>query len=169
MTALAAALPKGFLICKYRLLAAADFEFVTIGVFEKEGVVTRTVVLANLRPLKIFPASVAHKFRDQIHFFARVCPKRDACAVGTMVLVLGDSEEFQRPFTAPSIERIIILARTSMNETEAAAEILRRTFPPFPCLSPANRCDQSNAFSFCDSQSRRVENSIARERQGKNF
>src|SRR6185295_920093 len=38
-------------------------------------------------------------------------------------------------------------------QTQAAAEFSRRTFPPFPCLSPANRCDQSNAFSFCDSQS----------------
>ena len=77
------------LIRKHRLLAAANFEFVAIGVFEKEGVVTRTVVLANFGTLKVFPASVAHEFRNLIHFFARVRPKRDSRAVGTMVLVLA--------------------------------------------------------------------------------
>src|SRR4029077_4833590 len=41
-------------------------------------------------------------------------------------------------------------------QTQAAAEFCRRTFPPFPCLSPANRCDQSNAFSCSDSQSHRL-------------
>src|SRR6476646_10007660 len=37
-------------------------------------------------------------------------------------------------------------------QTRAAAEIFRRT-PLLPaCPSPVNRCDQGNAFSFCDSQ-----------------
>ena len=74
-----------------------------------------------------------------------------------MVLVLAETEKFQRPFATASIERIIILARTFMNEPKLRQKFCRRTFPPFPCLSPANRCDQSNAFSFCDSQSPRVE------------
>ena len=47
---------------KYRLLAAANFEFVAIGIFEKEGVVTRTVVLANFRPLKVFPPASRTSF-----------------------------------------------------------------------------------------------------------
>ena len=145
------------LIRKHRFLATANFEFVAIGVFEKEGVVTRTVVLANLRPLKIFPASVAHEFRNLIHLFARVRPKRDSRAVGTMVLVLAQTEKFQGPFATASIERINNRRPDFREQTQAAAEFCRRTFPPFPCLSPANRCDQSNAFSFCDSQSRRVE------------
>src|SRR6478736_10056244 len=85
------------LICKYGLLAAANFEFVAIGVLEKEGVVTRTVVLANFGTLKVFTASVAHEFRNLIHFFARVCPERDSRAVGTMILVLAQTEKFQRP------------------------------------------------------------------------
>src|SRR5206468_3157536 len=101
---------------KYRLLAAANFKFVAIGVLEEEGVVTRTVVLANFWPLKVFPASVAHEFRNPIHFFARVCPERDSRAVGTMVLVLAETEKFQRPFATASIERIIIVARTFVNE-----------------------------------------------------
>src|SRR6476619_5816063 len=104
------------LIRKYRLLAAANFEFVAIGVFEKEGVVTRTVVLANFGTFKVFPASVADEFRNLIHFFACVRPKRDSRAVGTMVLVLAQTEKFQRPFATSSIERQIVLARTFMNE-----------------------------------------------------
>src|SRR5258707_4887250 len=93
---------------KHRLLATANFEFVAIGVLEKEGVVTRTVVLANFGTFKVFPASVAHEFRNLIHFFARVCPERDSRAVGTMVLVLAETEKFQRPFATASIERLII-------------------------------------------------------------
>src|SRR4029077_209643 len=101
---------------KHRLLAAANFEFVAIRVFEKEGVVTRTVVLANFGTLKVFTASVAHEFRNLIHFFARVRPKRDSRAVGTMVLVLAQTEKFQRPFATASVERIIIVARTFVNK-----------------------------------------------------
>src|SRR4029077_6157732 len=44
----------------------------------------------------------------------------------------------------------------SREQTRAAAEIFRRT-PLLPaCPSPANRCDQSNASSFCDSQLVRI-------------
>src|SRR4051812_49449213 len=93
---------------KHRLLATANFEFVAIGILEKEGVVTRTVVFANFGTFKIFAASVAHEFRNLIHFFARVRPKRDSRAVGTMVLVLAETEKFQRPFATASVERIII-------------------------------------------------------------
>src|SRR6476660_346481 len=87
---------------KHRLLATANFEFVAIGVLEKEGVVTRTVVLANFGTFKVFTASVAHEFRNLIHFFARVRPERDSRAVGTMVLVLAQTEKFQRPFATAS-------------------------------------------------------------------
>src|SRR6476660_5975516 len=104
------------LIRKYRLLAAANFEFIAIGVLEKEGVVTRTVVLANFGTFKVFPASGAHELRNLIHFFARVCPERDSRAVGTMVLVLAQTEKFQRPFATASIESVIIVARTFVNE-----------------------------------------------------
>ena len=117
-------------ICKHRLLATANFEFVAIGVLEKEGVVTRTVVLANFGTLKVFPASVAHEFRNLIHFFARVCPERDSRAVGTMVLVLAQTEKLQRPFATASIERIIIVARTFVNKPKLrqnfAVELSRR-------------------------------------------
>jgi hypothetical protein len=81
---------------KYRLLAAANFEFVAIRVFEEEGVVTRTVALANFRALKLFPAGVAHKLRNPIYFFARVSPKRDACAIRFVVFIRAKAKEFRR-------------------------------------------------------------------------
>jgi len=77
-----------------RLLAAANFEFVAVGVFEKEGVVTWTVVLTNLRSLKIFTAGIAHEYGNPIDFFARVCRERDPRAIRTMVFVLVEGEKF---------------------------------------------------------------------------
>jgi hypothetical protein len=84
------------LIRKYRFLATANFEFVAIGIFEKEGVVTRTVALANFRPLKLFPTSVAHEFGNPIYFFTRVGPKRDACAIRFVALIRTKAKEFRR-------------------------------------------------------------------------
>jgi hypothetical protein len=81
---------------KDRLLAAANFKLVAIRVFEKEGVVTGTVTLADFRALKVFPASVAHDFRKPVHFFPRIGPKRDACAIRFMVFIWTKAKEFRR-------------------------------------------------------------------------
>lgn len=72
---------------KYRLLATANFEFVAIGVFEKERVVPWTVALANLGSLKVLAASGTHKLRQAIYFFASVRPKRDPCAIRFVVSI----------------------------------------------------------------------------------
>src|SRR5206468_1334990 len=66
-------------ISKYRLLAAANFQFVAIGVFEKERVVTGAIALANLGSLELFSAGFAHELCNPIHFLPRISPKRDAC------------------------------------------------------------------------------------------
>src|SRR4051812_10565092 len=101
---------------KHRFLAAANFEFVAIGVFEKQGVVTRAVVLANFGTFNVFPACVVHEFRNPIHFFTRICPEGYPCGIGTMVLVLTETEKFQRPLTVASIKRMVIVAGTLVNE-----------------------------------------------------
>src|SRR6266536_657848 len=106
------------LTSKYRLLAAANFEFIAIGVFEKEGVVTRTVALANFRPLKVFPASVAHEFRNPIHFLPRVCPKRDACAIRFMVFIWTKAKEFRRPVAASGKKSMEISPGFFVNESK---------------------------------------------------
>jgi hypothetical protein len=93
----ATALPRGiYLTGKYRLLAAANFEFVPIRVFEKEGVVTRTVALANFRPLKLFPAGLAHDLCNPIHFFPRIGPERDARAIRFVAFIRTKAKEFRR-------------------------------------------------------------------------
>ena len=81
---------------KYRLLAATNFKFVAIGVFEEEGVVTRAVSPANFWPLELFPASVAHELCNRIHFLPRVRPKRDACAIRFVVSIWAKAKEFRR-------------------------------------------------------------------------
>ena len=51
--------------------------------------------------------------------------------------------------------RKIGIARLFRERIQAVAKIFGKTSSPFPRLSPANRCDRSNAFSFCDSQRHR--------------
>ena len=86
---------------KYRLLAATNFELIAIWVFEKEGVVTRAVPLANLGSLELFPAGFAHELCNQIHFLPRISPKRDACAIRFVVLIWTKAKKFRR-FVAPT-------------------------------------------------------------------
>jgi len=84
------------LISKYRLLAAANFQFVAFGVFEKESVVARTVAFANFRALELFSAGLAHKHCNPIHFLSRISPKRDACAIRFVVFIRAKAKEFRR-------------------------------------------------------------------------
>ena len=135
-------------LSKYRLLAATNFEFVAVRVFEKEGVVTRTVVLTNFWPLKVFPASVAHEFRNPIHFFARVRPKRDPRAVGTMVFVLIDTEKFHRPIGTPSIERMKIGARTFVNESKLRQKFSVELSRHFHAFHPQIDVIKATRFHF---------------------
>src|SRR6476620_6406031 len=60
------------------------------------------------------------------------------------------------------------IARVFRERIQAVTKIFRKTFSPFPCLSPANRCDQSNAFSCVRSSTawRGTSNACDRERRG---
>ena len=108
---------------KYRLLAATNFEFVAIGVFEEEGVVPRTVVFANFRPLQIFSASIAYEFRNPIQFFARVRPKRDPCVIRFMFFIPSKAKEL-RGFAAARRIESMVSPRLFVNESK-----LRQKFP----------------------------------------
>src|SRR3954454_19612135 len=44
------------------------------------------------------------------------------------------------------------IARFFREQIRAVAELFGKTLSQFPCLSPANRYDRSNAFSSCDSR-----------------
>jgi hypothetical protein len=91
---------------KYRLLAATNFKFVAIGIFEKEGVITGTVAFANFRTLELFPAGFAHELCNLVHLFPRVGPKRDARAIRFMVLIRTKAKEFRRFVSASGIKRM---------------------------------------------------------------
>jgi hypothetical protein len=121
---------------KYRFLAAANFEFVAIGVLEKEGVVTRTVALANFRPLKLFPASVAHKLRNPIYFFARVRPKRDACAIRFVVFIWTKAKEFRRFAADSGIKSMEGSAGLFVNESKLWQKFTVKLFRRFHVSHP---------------------------------
>src|SRR6266480_5621422 len=75
------------------IFAAANFQLIAVRIFEKERVVTWTVLCANLRPFQIFPADLANEFGDAIDFFTCVCPKSDSRAVRLMMSIFGESEK----------------------------------------------------------------------------
>src|SRR5204862_4728924 len=73
---------------------------------------------------------------NPIHLFARVCPERDPCGIGTMVLVLSETEKFQRPFTIASIKRMVIVAGTFVNEPKLRQDFCVELFRPFHVCHP---------------------------------
>jgi len=97
-----------------------------------------------------------HQFRNTIDFFCRIGPECDACSVGLMILVLGESEELRRFVGASRIKSVEIAAgfrdavtvRVFREQIQAAAGIGRKTSSLPPCFSLANQCDRNNAFSF---------------------
>src|SRR4029077_12132778 len=70
-----------------------------------------------------------HQFRQAIHFFTRVGPKRNARAVRLMVAVLRKTKEFRWPVTTSSIKRVKIVAWVLVSKPE-----LRQKFSvELPC------------------------------------
>src|SRR5215470_6372975 len=133
---------------KYRLLAATNFEFVAIGVFEKEGVVTRTVFLANLRPLKIFSTSLAHELRNAIYLVPCVRPKRDSRVIRTMAFVLVQTKEFQRPIATSSRKGMKIVTRTFVNESKLWQKLSVKVFRDFHVFHPEIDVIKATRFHF---------------------
>ena len=83
-----------------------------MGVFEEEGVISRTVVLANLAP-RAFPRQRRTRVGQWIHFFARVCPERGSCADWCDDFYPWvKPEEFRRFVAAAGIERMMVVARS---------------------------------------------------------
>jgi hypothetical protein len=101
-----------------RTFAAADFQFIAIGVFEKEGVITGAVAFANFRPFKFFPAGFAHGLCNPIHFFPRIGPKRDARAVRFVVFIWTKAKEFRRFVAAGGIKSMEVSPGFFVNESK---------------------------------------------------
>src|SRR5262249_11057792 len=132
-------------IRKYRLLAAANFQFVAIGVFEKECVVAWAVILANLWPFKVLPASLAHQFRNPIHLFARVRPKRYACSVRFMFLIPAKTKEFRR-FPAPARIERMVSPRFLVNESEPRQKFTVKPLLDFHSCHPQINVIEATRF-----------------------
>jgi hypothetical protein len=79
-----------------RSLAAADFQFVPVRVFEEERVIARAVIDTDFRTFQIFSAGLSHQFCNTIDFLSRIGAECDACPVRLMIFVLGKSEELRR-------------------------------------------------------------------------
>src|SRR5260370_422855 len=91
---------------------------------------------------------VAPEFANPIHFFARVRPKRDPRAVGTMVFVLIDTEKFHRPIGTPSIERMKIVARTFVNESKLRQKFSVELSRHFHAFHPQIDVIKATRFHF---------------------
>jgi hypothetical protein len=79
-----------------RLFAAADFEFISLGIFEEQGVVAGTVTRANFRPFQISAAGLSHDFCKLIDFLSRLCPKGNSRTIWAVFSILREHEEFGR-------------------------------------------------------------------------
>ena len=118
------------LTSEYRLLAAANFKFVAIGVFEKECVVARTVAFLKLGPFELFSAGFAHNLCDSIHFLSRIGPKRDARFIRFVVFIRTKAKEFRRFVAAGRKKRMEISPGLFVNESKLrqkfSVKLLRR-------------------------------------------
>src|ERR1700724_958427 len=105
-------LRRTLLLCNDGIRPTANFQFVAFRVLEKERVVTRAVVDANLGPFQIFAAGLSHQFGDLVHFFPGLGPERNPRPVWSMVFVFGETKELRRPIAARGVESMEIFALT---------------------------------------------------------
>ena len=87
------------------LLATANFQFIALGIFEKEGVVAGTVFSANLRTFHVSAPGVADDLRNFINFLPCLCPECSSRAVRLMIWILCKAEKFRRPVSADGVKR----------------------------------------------------------------
>src|SRR4026207_70836 len=104
-----------------RTFPAADFEFVSVGVLEKERIVAGAVIDADFRTFQIFSAGLPDQFCNTIDFVSRIGPECDARSVRLVVLVLVNCEKLRRLVGASRIKSMEI----------AAGFRTRRRFVPF--------------------------------------
>jgi hypothetical protein len=79
-----------------RAFPEADLEFVPIRIFEKNGVISRAVINAQLRAFDILSASLADDIRGFIHRFAARRPKRDPISVRLVIRLFGEPKKIDR-------------------------------------------------------------------------
>jgi hypothetical protein len=71
----------------------ADFQFVPVRIFKKNGVISKAVFQAEFRPFDIVSARFADYFGDFIHGCATRRPEGDATSIWPMIGFLGESKK----------------------------------------------------------------------------
>src|SRR5258708_10169032 len=102
--------------------AAADFQLVTIRVLEEKCIVARTVTATDFRTFEGLAPRFAHQLCEFIHFFPRICPERDACAVRFMILVPCEAKEFRRLIAAGRVKSMVVSSRFFLNKSKLRQE-----------------------------------------------
>ena len=86
------------------IFAAANFQLVAVGIFEKARVITTAVTVTEFRAFEIFGADFAQESCESINFFAALGPKSDSRTVGLVPPILREAEKCFRFVTAGSVE-----------------------------------------------------------------
>jgi hypothetical protein len=77
-----------------RALAATNLQLVSLRILEEKRIVAGTVAGAKLGAFKPLPARVADQLCKAVYLLARICPERDARAIGLVILVSFETEKF---------------------------------------------------------------------------
>jgi hypothetical protein len=105
-----------------RAFPTANFQLVAVWILEKEGVITGTVASWEFGPLELFPTRFAHDLCNPIHFFPRIGPKRDACAIRFVVFIRTKAKEFRRFIAAGGIKSMEVSPGLFVNKSKLRQE-----------------------------------------------
>lgn len=73
----------------------ANFQFVSVGIFEEECVIPWTVFGPDLGAFQVSAARLADDSGDDINLLSRVRPERDSRIVRPVIRVLGEAKKFR--------------------------------------------------------------------------
>src|ERR1700737_4021102 len=133
------------------LFAAADFEFVALGVLKKKRVVSRAVVCTNFRTFQLSSADLAHELGDLVDFFTRVRPKSDSRAVGLMMSIFRETKKVRRLVAAGRIKRSPFRIGTIGRESDCGQKLFVKLPRDLQVSNAQINVIQSSCFHFMDS------------------
>ena len=127
--------------------ATANLQFIPIGIFKEECVITCTVFRPDLRAFQVSAAGFTDNLSDAIDLFACLRPECDSRIIRAMIRVFGEAKELRgvsrlRLFQTPPISR-----RFYPEEIQLPGELWRKTPAPAPDCGHADRCDQRDAVA----------------------
>src|SRR5260370_40913655 len=85
-----------FSFCNDWIFAAANFQFVAIGIFKEECVVAGAVFGANFRTSQILSSDFPHQLGNWINLIPRCRPECDPRPVWLILSLLSDTQKIRR-------------------------------------------------------------------------